>query len=223
MAASSGDGGETGERWLRPDVTAFEAQTQVASHGHADTQTHAEFDVSSDSDVDSEAASRRREQVLAGVDDLIKQTETLLCTQAELQEAENWQFITANGDLLEDDFRICLGQKVLSLIIQRDRGLNAVGLESIVVPNYILAELDEVFLWSLDPSSFANAVSSVDFTRVIERADRGRRMTGSAPIGGAIVRSAAVESTQRLTWMYRACVLVIVVPFIVHSCIGMFT
>ena len=132
------------------------------------------------------------------IDELMEKTDALLGgTVVNAQLVERWRFLTEPPDLLDDEFRIELGRRVIGAIARfnqqtdrarRDRAYAPIGA-------HIITMLDDTFFWSSAPFLFTGPADFDEVLAVVEEVDPGLRQVTTSPVGGEII-----QARKRRNW-----------------------
>ena len=127
-------------------------------------------------------AEKKRE-----VDALVARLDQLLTRPLQLLNPSNWSFLTDSASLLEDEFRIALGRAVIQRIVEYENQQRKRKKRIDEVSGTVITRLDNAFLWSAYPMTFADSPELGDLFGVLARIDPEMRQTHSLPMGGEIV------------------------------------
>lgn len=124
--------------------------------------------------------------------DLMGKVDALLGgTVVNAQLVDRWRFLTEPPDLLDDEFRIELGRRVVGAIAnfnqqtdmaRRNRGYAPIGA-------HIITMLDDTFFWSSAPFLFTGPADFQEVMAVVSEVDPGLRQVTTKPVGGQIIEA----------------------------------
>lgn len=126
-------------------------------------------------------------QYAAEIDQMIAQLEELLSIPLRRTNPDNWMFLIGNRNLLEDDYRVALGTRVLSTIIDFEKDQRNRKKYPEEVAGALITRLDDVFLWSAYPGLFIGAHHYADLLGILTRVDPQMRKAKAIPMGGKVV------------------------------------
>ena len=132
------------------------------------------------------------DQQKSHIQELMDKVDALLGgTVVNAQLVDRWHFLTEPADLLDDEFRIELGRRVVGAIAnfnqqtdkaRRNRGYAPIGA-------HIITMLDDTFFWSSAPFLFTGPADFGEVMAVVQEVDPGLRQVTTKPVGGQIIEA----------------------------------
>ncbi len=128
---------------------------------------------------------------LALIDELMTWVDRMLAGPlVNVQVVNRWRFLTEPVQLLDDDFRVELGRRVIGAIVafndkpksQHNRNYQTIG-------PHIITMLDDTFFWSSAPMLFVDPAEFHEILTVVAEVDHGLRQVTTKPVGGQIIES----------------------------------
>lgn len=148
-----------------------------------------EIETANNSDSASETGDNRISSELAvKVDAAMERVMTVLDEPLYINNPGSWAFLSESTDLLDDDYRIALGVRVLFALAEYNHGIKASRRFDVVQP-HIVGLLDSVFFWSSNPWQFIGDDFAEESLNLISQVDPGRAASPARPVGGDLIMS----------------------------------
>jgi len=121
------------------------------------------------------------------IDELMLHVDNLLAIPSGVHSTSRWRFLTECPDLLDDDFRVELGRRVMTAIISFNNKPRPRSMEFAPVSAAVITMLDDIFFWSSTPFMFTDPATLSEVFEIIAIVDPGLRQVTARPVGGRIV------------------------------------
>ncbi len=126
------------------------------------------------------------------IQDLMEKVDALLGgTVVNAQLVDRWRFLTEPPDLLNDEFRIELGRRVVGAIARFNQQTDKARRNRAYAPigSHIITMLDDTFFWSSAPFLFTGPADFNEVMAIVQEVDPGLRQVTTRPVGGEIIEA----------------------------------
>lgn len=129
------------------------------------------------------------------IEELIHRLAQLLSRTLGLSRPSKWAFLTETPSLLDDEFRVALGTRVLECMIAVEK--QSIDLrKGTPISEAVITTLDDAFLWSAYPGEYARKIDWPDLFGIISRVDPGMKKPEALPMGGNVLKRPSSENER---------------------------